>query len=304
MSDLVRSGESPFDRIRREDERGEHWSGRGLMPVMGYGADWRNFADAVTRAKAACENSGEPVTRHFGDVTEKVTGGRPRADYRLTRYAAYLVAMNGDPRKPEIAAAQTYFAVKTREAEVRQSRPVPFEESSRLPDLSTFEGQLAVIDLLRDQVEARRKLELENAGLAQANAEMQPKVDAADAMRHWDGAYQIGAVAQMFGLGQNKLFKILYDEKILRRDNRRPYQKFVDKGWFRVVSTPREVRDERGKLIRVVTDYTTNIYADGALKLYEYLTERGHKLFRPRLSNELPLFALEAPKDDQPGGAA
>lgn len=155
MNDLVRPGASPFDEICHEDERGEYWSGRDLMPVMGYGADWRNFADAVTRAKAACTNSGEPVTRHFGDVTEKSNGGRPRADFRLTRYAAYLVAMNGDPRKPEIAAAQTYFAVKTREAETRPA--------ANLPDLSTYEGQVFLLDQYRAQVERARALELENA---------------------------------------------------------------------------------------------------------------------------------------------
>lgn len=297
MSDLVRPGASPFDAIRRVDAEGECWSGRDLMPVMGYGADWRNFADAVSRAKVACENTGEPVSRHFGDVTEKSNGGRPRSDYRLTRYAAYLVAMNGDPRKPEVAAAQTYFAVKTREAETRV-----------IPDLSSCDGQLALLDMFRDEVERRRAVELANAGLTQENAEMRPKVNAADAMRHWDGAYKIGDVAQMFGKGQNTLFKILYDEGILRRDNRRPYQEYLNKGWFRVVAKPRDVRDEHGKLIRVVTDYTTLIYPDGALKLHEYLTKRGYELLRPRLSSELPLFALEPPPSEPPqlppGGVA
>lgn len=90
------------------------------MPLMGYGADWRNFSAAVERAKLACQNTGDDVTSLFGDATKKSTGGRPREDFRLTRYAAYLVAMNGDPRKPEVAAAQAYFAVQTRNAELAQ----------------------------------------------------------------------------------------------------------------------------------------------------------------------------------------
>jgi hypothetical protein len=115
MSDLELFG-SPFDAIRREDERGEHWSARNLMPLMGYGADWRNFAEAIDRAKRTAANTGYDPADLFVHVTEK-TGGRPREDFRLTRFAAYLVAMNGDPRKPEVAAAQAYFAVRTREAE-------------------------------------------------------------------------------------------------------------------------------------------------------------------------------------------
>ena len=120
--DLFSDSGSPFDAIRQP---GERWSARDLMPLLGYGADWRNFAASIERAQATCSNSGENVGHHFVAVTEK-TGGRPREDYSLTRYAAYLVAMNGDPRKPEIAAAQNYFAVKTREAETRPA-PQPLQ---------------------------------------------------------------------------------------------------------------------------------------------------------------------------------
>lgn len=111
---------SPFDALKRTSGLDERWSARDLMPLLGYGADWRNFAEAIERAKITASNSGLNVGALFVGVTEK-SGGRPRADVHLARYAAYLVAMNGDPRKPEIAAAQTYFAVRTREAETAAS---------------------------------------------------------------------------------------------------------------------------------------------------------------------------------------
>ncbi|WP_394329654.1 BRO family protein, partial [Mycobacteroides abscessus] len=94
----------------------EYWSARALMPLLGYDS-WRRFADAISRAKIAARNSGHEVTRLFANAVKK-SEGRNAEDYHLSRYACYLVALNGDPRKPEIAAAQTYFVIKTREAEV------------------------------------------------------------------------------------------------------------------------------------------------------------------------------------------
>ena len=114
-------GGSPFDMIRRTRPDGsEYWSARDLMPLLGYGADWRNFRDAIERAKASAKAQGQDPETVFGGVTENPgpKGGRPREDLHLSRFASYLVAMNGDPRKPEVAAAQTYFAVRTRQAEL------------------------------------------------------------------------------------------------------------------------------------------------------------------------------------------
>lgn len=117
-------GLSPFDQIARHDDAGEHWMGRDLMGVMTY-QTWEDFRKIVTRAYQSAKNSGHDVDQAFSAITEKGTGGRPREDFRLTRFAAYLVAMNGDPNKPEVAAAQAYFAVKTREAEVSQRFELP-----------------------------------------------------------------------------------------------------------------------------------------------------------------------------------
>lgn len=117
-------GLSPFDQIARIDDAGEYWMGRDLQPVMQY-QNWEDFRRIVLRAFQSAKNSGHDAEQAFSAITEKGTGGRPREDFRLTRFAAYLVAMNGDPNKPEVAAAQAYFAIKTREAEVAQRFDLP-----------------------------------------------------------------------------------------------------------------------------------------------------------------------------------
>lgn len=152
---------SPFDALRREDERGEFWSARDLMTPLGY-EQWRRFSETIGRAQAAAANTGIDVSTAFVQVAQVANVGnlgiQEGQDFRLTRYAAYLVAMNGDPRKPEIAAAQTYFAVKTREAEVRP-----------MSALDTF---AAAVEALRDQerrtalMEAKqRELEVRTSAL-------------------------------------------------------------------------------------------------------------------------------------------
>lgn len=116
---------TPFDGIRRAGDQGEFWSAREMMPLLGYGS-WQYFMRSIERAMITCTNSGNDVTSNFmGARKDPLPGkpGSPSRDYHLTRYAAYLTAMNGDPRKPEIAAAQTYFAVKTREVELAVPGP-------------------------------------------------------------------------------------------------------------------------------------------------------------------------------------
>ena len=118
-------GSSPFDEMRHTRQDGsEYWSARDLQPRLGYGK-WDRFVDTIERAKLAALNSGVDVESAFVQVVKLTGAGKlgdqRRYDFELSRFACYLTAMNGDPRKPEIAAAQAYFAVRTREAETSQT---------------------------------------------------------------------------------------------------------------------------------------------------------------------------------------
>ena len=136
VKDINTINESLFESIKHINEYGmEYWTARELMPVLEY-KQWRQFSDTVDRAKTSCELSGNAVSLHFADVRKSSPmpngGTREIQDYHLSRYACYLIAMNGDPRKEAIALAQTYFAVKTREQELSESFPAMTEEQKRL----------------------------------------------------------------------------------------------------------------------------------------------------------------------------
>ena len=123
MKDINDTNQS-FENIKHIDENGiEFWYARELMPVLQY-TKWQNFEKIIDKAKTTCKNSNFDILDHFTDASKMVLIGsgayRKQIDYKLTRYACYLIAQNGDSRKKVIALAQTYFAVQTRKQEINE----------------------------------------------------------------------------------------------------------------------------------------------------------------------------------------
>lgn len=137
-----------FEKAGYELKGIECWSARELQPILGY-LRWENFANAIDKAKKACENAGEKVSDHFRDFTKMVELGsgaeRKIEDIALTRYACYLVAQNGDASKQAIAFAQTYFAVQTRKQEIIEQRLLDIARVTAREKLSKSEKKLSGI---------------------------------------------------------------------------------------------------------------------------------------------------------------
>ena len=134
----IKKMKSVFDDLAERTEDGvEFWYARDLMSNLGY-QQWRNFENAISNAISACENGGNRALDHFAEVSKMVTIGsganRYVKDYMLTRYACYLIAQNGDPRKEEIAFAQSYFAIQTRKQELIEERIAYVKENRPLAD--------------------------------------------------------------------------------------------------------------------------------------------------------------------------
>lgn len=191
---------SPFEQLRHTDEIGECWSARDLIEPLGY-ERWEDFSSAISRAKESYRNAGQDPDQAFSERSEKGTGGRPRINYRLTRYACYLVAMNGDPRKPEIAAAQMYFAIKTREAETAPAA-LPGNYIEALKALVVAE-------------EARQAAEVARLAAETAAKELEAPADAWNTLASGQGSLSVADTAKVLSndhgiiVGPNQLFNRL-----------------------------------------------------------------------------------------------
>jgi DNA-damage-inducible protein D len=123
--DLITRLHKTFEESAYEQVGIECWFARELQNLLGY-TEWRNFVLVIDKAKVACQNSGHNFSDHFVDVNKTIPMPKGAAkeidDYMLTRYACYLIAQNGDPRKETIAFAQSYFAIQTRKQELLEER--------------------------------------------------------------------------------------------------------------------------------------------------------------------------------------
>ena len=212
-----------FESIKHIDENGaEFWLARELQIALEY-AQWRRFQESVERAKTACEASGLNVMDHFADVGKMIDlakgAQREIADIKLSRYACYLIVMNGDPRKEVIALGQTYFAVKTRQQEI----------ANDLAQLSEDDKRLAI----RDEVTIRNKF---LASSAKAAGVVTPVDYAVFQNRGYQGLYNglgMKDIHKRKGLKKNEqildhmgatelaanLFRITQTDDKLRREN-------------------------------------------------------------------------------------
>lgn len=148
-TELVQSLINTFEGHAQKTEQGvEYWLARDLQHLLGY-TEWRNFGMVLSKAKTACELSGHLVADHFVEVNKMVDLGsgsqREVDDLMLTRYACYLVAQNGDPKKQAVAFAQTYFAVQTRRAELIEQRLLEAERVAARKKLSQTEKDLSEV---------------------------------------------------------------------------------------------------------------------------------------------------------------
>lgn len=229
MSALIH--QSPFDAIKQVDPDGDElWSARDLMRLLGYDR-WENMATVIARAKVAAANQRLTVDHLFRGVT-KNSGGRPQQDFYLTRFACYLVAMNGDPRKPEVAAAQTYFAIQTRVAETIPT-PVPAAPALTGPEL-----------MAAALIEAQATLAAKDAEIRT----LAPKATRWDTFLGADGDLSLRDTAQTLSrdhgikIGQNNLAKWMRSHGWL--DSRGiPYQDRINAGHLR--AKPRTYKHPR-----------------------------------------------------------
>ncbi len=137
-----------FEEYAYEQDGIEYWLARELQELLEY-TQWRNFENVIAKAKISCEKSGNPVSDHFAEISKTIQmpkGATKKVhDYMLTRYACYLIAQNGDPKKVQIAFAQSYFAIQTRKHELLEERIQLIERLQAREKLAATETELSKI---------------------------------------------------------------------------------------------------------------------------------------------------------------
>lgn len=145
-NELITKTEKTFENIKHIDQEGnEYWYARELMTALDY-AKWGNFKGVITKAMEACENSNMTAFDCFAKVGKPIISGKGKKelieDYKLNRYACYLIAQNGNPTKKQIALAQTYFAIKTRQQELTEEQyKLLSEDEKRLYNRATIKDR-------------------------------------------------------------------------------------------------------------------------------------------------------------------
>jgi len=148
-TNVVKTLTATFEGHAQQTDTGvEYWLARDLQHLLGY-TEWRNFAVVITKAKTACEVTGHAILDHFVDVNKTIAmpkgAEKDVPDLMLTRYACYLIAQNGDPKKQEIAFAQTYFAIQARRAELIEQRLLEAERVTARKKLTATEKELSQV---------------------------------------------------------------------------------------------------------------------------------------------------------------
>ncbi|MFK7833609.1 MAG: DNA damage-inducible protein D [Winogradskyella sp.] len=146
-SEIIKSSADNFENHSQTTENGiEFWFARDIQQLLGY-KEWRNFHKVIVKAQISCEASDNLILDHFVDVNKMVSIGsgssREIEDIMLTRYACYLIAQNGDPRKEQIAFAENYFAIQTRKFEVIEQRIKDWERLQARLKLTSSEKELS-----------------------------------------------------------------------------------------------------------------------------------------------------------------
>jgi len=271
MSDLFtyaaqqEESRTPFDNVMRTDEHGnEFWSARDLLPLMGY-TQWKNFETPLNRAMSAARNQGHDVAANFSGY-QKVTvpGKMPQIDYSLSRFGCYLVAMNGDPNKPEVAAAQSYFAIQTRVAEV-QAAPVK-PSGAELLAMAVIEAQAMIA--AKDQHIAQLEPKADYADMVNQSAGLRTLQDLTNDLKQYAAANHPGVKVY-----QEDVYDLAGELGLIKRHDsvskNQPTGRAIEAGWVKRAETTYEKKSGEK-----VTKYFARLTPRGTARVWETAVRR------------------------------